>query len=71
MLHHPSPIPVHLHIGSTRLETGSAGKHAHIYPGTGKVTGEIPLAGVEEMNRAVDAAAQAFVTWRPCERCRV
>ena len=67
MLHHPSPIPVHLHIGSTRLETGSAGKHAHIYPGTGKVTGEISLAGVEEMNRAVDAAAQAFVTWRRCD----
>ncbi len=51
-------------IGETREEAGSGHAHAHIYPGTGSVTREIRLAGVEDVDRAVSAARAAFPAWR-------
>lgn len=68
------PIPVHLRIGTARLTSGSGGRHERISPITGKVDGIIPLAGAEEIDRAVQAAHQAFQTWRrtpPSERRRL
>jgi aldehyde dehydrogenase (NAD+) len=67
-------IPVHLHVGSEQLTSGSGGRHDHISPITGKVTGTIPLAGAEEIDRAVRTAHEAFQTWRrtpPVERRRL
>lgn len=66
-----APIPVHLRIGADRLATGSGGNHERISPITGKVDGVIPLAGAEEIDRAVRAAHEAFQSWRrtnPSER---
>ena len=65
---------VHLHIGDEQRTFGSGGSHSHIYPGDGSSTGIVPLAGVDETNEAVAAAAAAFVTWRrrdPRERARL
>lgn len=65
---------VHLHIGGEQRTTGSGGSHSHMYPADGSSTGMVPLAGAEETNEAVAAAATAFVTWRrrdPRERARM
>ncbi|MFZ2175772.1 MAG: aldehyde dehydrogenase family protein, partial [Rhodococcus sp. (in: high G+C Gram-positive bacteria)] len=65
---------VHLHIGDQRLDTGSAGTHAHIDPATGEVDATIPLAGASEVNTAVEAAHAAFGIWSttpPAERSRL
>jgi acyl-CoA reductase-like NAD-dependent aldehyde dehydrogenase len=51
-------------IGSERVTTSSAGLHEHRYPGTGEITGSVPLAGPEEIDQAVRAARQAFAEWR-------
>jgi aldehyde dehydrogenase (NAD+) len=69
-----SPIPVHLHIGGRKLDTGSGGAHAHVNPADGSISSTIPLAGVAETNHAAEAAAAAFAEWRrskPSERRRV
>lgn len=66
--------PVHLHIGSDRLDAGTGGTYEHIDPSTGKVDAVIPLAGAAEVDRAVKAAHAAFQTWRstaPAERRRL
>lgn len=51
-------------IGDQRLERGSGGVQQHIYPGTGQVTREITLAGVGDVEMAVQAARAAFPAWR-------
>jgi aldehyde dehydrogenase (NAD+) len=56
--------PVHLRIGAERLATGSGGTFEHVDPVTGRVDGEIPLAGPAEVDHAVRAAHEAFATWR-------
>ena len=33
-------------------------------PATGEVLARVPLAGAEEVNKAVEAAAAAFPAWR-------
>ena len=72
---HDRPVPqVHLHIGDEQRTSGSGGAHAHIYAADGSTTGMVPLAGADETNEAVAAAAAAFVTWRrrdPRERARM
>ena len=65
---------VNLHIGSEVLPVGSGGVHQHINPATGEVDAEIPLAGAEEVDRAVRVAHEAFSSWRkvkPAERRRL
>jgi aldehyde dehydrogenase (NAD+) len=65
---------VNLHIGSDVLSAGSGGVHQHINPATGEVDAEIPLAGAEEVDRAVRVAHDAFADWRkvkPAERRRL
>jgi aldehyde dehydrogenase (NAD+) len=64
-------IPVHLHIGDRKLTQASGGAHDHVYPADGSITSRIPLAGAAETVAAVEAAAQAFKSWRrskPIER---
>jgi aldehyde dehydrogenase (NAD+) len=68
------PIPVHIRIGSERIKAGSGGTHERINPSTGKVDSLIPLAGPEEVNRAVEVTHEAFQGWRrtpPAERRRL
>ena len=38
--------------------------HDHVYPATGEVQGTVPLAGVTDIDDAVQAAQAAFETWR-------
>ncbi len=60
----PYAVPqCHLHIGGQRLTHGSGGVHAHRFPATGEVQSEIPLAGVAEVDAAVQAAHEALRTW--------
>jgi aldehyde dehydrogenase (NAD+) len=58
------PLPVNLHIGGKQISHGSAGVFKHVYSHSGEVQAEIPLAGPEQMNEAVEAAAKAFQEWR-------
>jgi len=69
-----STPPVTLRIGGEKLTRGSGGVHGHINPCNGRVDAEIPLAGAEEINAAVQVAHQAFQSWRnvrPAERARL
>ncbi len=62
---------VALMIGDERIEQASGGMQQHIYPATGEVISEFPLAGAAEMNAAIESSAKAFEewkTWRPCDR---
>ncbi|WP_311970325.1 aldehyde dehydrogenase family protein [Pseudomonas baltica] len=58
---------VHLRVGAEALTTGSGGSFDHINPATGRVQAQIPLAGPDEVNAAIDAAALAFTQWRACK----
>jgi aldehyde dehydrogenase (NAD+) len=58
------PPPVHLRVGSDRLAEGSGGVHGHMCASTGQVDAEIPLAGPDEIDRAVTVAHEAFQSWR-------
>ena len=49
--------------GQREVPTGQA-RHAHVYPGTGKVTQELALADAEDVDRATAAARRAFPAWR-------
>ncbi|GAA0628803.1 aldehyde dehydrogenase family protein [Sporichthya brevicatena] len=51
-------------IGSDRVLSSSVGSIDHVYPGTGEVTGSVPLAGPAEIDQAVAAARSAFAEWR-------
>jgi aldehyde dehydrogenase (NAD+) len=58
-------LPRHaLIIGAERSERGGGGKHQHIYPANGQTTCELTLAGLEDVDRAVRAARDAFPAWR-------
>lgn len=61
------PKPV-LMIGDRQLESASGGTFQHIYAATGKPTGNIPLAGVAEINEAVGAARRAAPLWADMPR---
>lgn len=56
--------PVHLHIGEERRTVGAGGAHPHMYPVTGEVQSEIPLAGPSDVDDAVRAARAAYDEWR-------
>jgi acyl-CoA reductase-like NAD-dependent aldehyde dehydrogenase len=51
-------------VGSDRIDESSGGRHLHIYPGTGRATGEVVLAGPREIDLAVRAARDAFLVWQ-------
>ena len=55
---------VHLHIGAERRAVGGGGVHAHVYPVTGEVQSDIPLADADDVDAAVAAAKTAFQEWR-------
>lgn len=55
--------PVTLRIGGEARTTG-AGVHTHVNPATGKAGAQVPLAGVADVDDAVNAAHQAFAVWR-------
>jgi aldehyde dehydrogenase (NAD+) len=62
---------VQLQIGDRFLDTGSGGTFDHVNPATGRVQAQVPLAGKNEVNEAVEAACAAFEIWRrtpPVER---
>jgi aldehyde dehydrogenase (NAD+) len=66
--------PVHLHIGEEIRAQGRGGTADHVFPATGEVNGGVPLAGPEDVDDAVRAAAgasSAWRAWRPNERARV
>ncbi len=56
--------PVHLHIGSEQRAVGRGGVHQHVFPATGEVQGEVPLADATDVDDAVRAASAAFDVWR-------
>jgi aldehyde dehydrogenase (NAD+) len=61
---HTNELPsVELLIGDEWITEGSGGEHIHVNPATGKSQGAVPLAGAEEVNRAVAAARAAFPVW--------
>jgi aldehyde dehydrogenase (NAD+) len=66
------PYPkVHLHLGGEKIASGSGGIYQHINASTGEIDAQIPLAGKEDVNRAVEASSVAFDIWRrwkPTER---
>lgn len=51
-------------IGDRYVTSGSAGTFEHRYPGTGEIQAEVPLAGADDVARAVAAAKAAFPIWR-------
>lgn len=51
-------------VGDRRIASADGGVHEHIYPGSGRLTMAVPLAGASEMDAAVRAARQAFSAWR-------
>ena len=50
-------------IGGDRITDASGGTHAHIYPATGQPNAHIPLAGPDEIDRAVGSAWDAHREW--------
>ena len=50
-------------IGGERIADGSGGTYAHIYPATGEPNAHIPLAGADEIHRAVGSAWDAHREW--------
>ncbi|MBV9842347.1 MAG: aldehyde dehydrogenase [Sphingomonadaceae bacterium] len=61
-----------LRIGNEDMSSGSGGSFDHHNPVTGAFQATVPLAGKDEMDRAVEKAASAFEQWRttPPERRR-
>jgi aldehyde dehydrogenase (NAD+) len=51
-------------IGDERLTRGGGGVYAHVNPATGREQADVPLAGAEDVDRAVGAARQAYAGWR-------
>lgn len=65
---------VELRIGAERLTVASGGVHQHIDPATGRHDVDVPLAGVAEVERAVQVAHQSYLKWRctrPADRRRM
>ncbi|GAB3098357.1 aldehyde dehydrogenase [Aestuariicella hydrocarbonica] len=50
--------------GEERIEQGSGITWDHIYPANGEVTAQLKLAGVAEVELAVNAARKALPAWR-------
>jgi len=50
-------------IGGRDVQSGSGGEAIHVNPTTGQGQARIPLAGLSEINQAVDAARAALPAW--------
>ncbi len=58
-------IPRHaVIIGDRKSERGSGAVQRHVYPANGQTTCEITLAGIEDVDHAVQAARAVFPAWR-------
>jgi len=58
------PKPISHWIGG-EIVRGTSGRTSAVYnPATGEQTGAVELASVEEVDRAVAAAKDAFASWR-------
>ena len=69
-----SALPSRLVIGDAHLGRASAGTYEHVNPATGRVQATVPMAGPDEIDRAVAAARAALPDWRrwdPVDRRRV
>jgi aldehyde dehydrogenase (NAD+) len=67
-------LPNRLVIGADFLDHASGGQYEHVNPATGHGQRTLPMAGPEEVDRAVAAARGALAEWRlwrPAERRRV
>lgn len=67
-------LPTELIIDGATLGSASGGVYDHVNPATGSAQATIPMAGVEEVDRAVASARAALPAWRdwnPVERRRV
>ena len=67
-------LPTRLIVGEAFLESASGGVYDHVNPATGTIQRSIPMAGVQEVDRAVEAARTALPGWRswaPVARRRV
>ena len=51
-------------VGSDRIGRGSGGVYEHHNPATGALQAEVPLAGGDDVDRAVRAAREALPGWR-------
>ncbi|MGD6741800.1 aldehyde dehydrogenase family protein [Streptomyces sp. BH106] len=70
ILGHPGKMP----IGDEWVAASSGATLTTSDPGTGRALAEVPLAGAEDVDRAVSEARQAFTTWRrtaPLERAAI
>lgn len=67
-------VPLHggLLIGGDRITESSGGTHQHIYPATGQPNATVQLAGVSEIDQAVNSAWDAHREWMsfPVDRRR-
>lgn len=55
---------VHLHIGHETRTSGTGGTHPHLHPVSQQVQADIPLAGIDEVNKAVAKAVSVQEDWR-------
>src|SRR3546814_17616401 len=51
-------------VGDHLFERGSGDVHAHVYPATAQVTGEIALDAPQDVDAAVQEARSACPAWR-------
>ena len=51
-------------VGDDTLTRGTGGEHAHVNPATGRVQAGVPLAGADDIDRAVVTAREALPAWR-------
>jgi malonate-semialdehyde dehydrogenase (acetylating)/methylmalonate-semialdehyde dehydrogenase len=64
------PTPINHWIGGERV-AGQSGRTGPVYnPATGEQTGAVDFASVEEVDRAVQAAKEAFPAWRAMSLAR-
>ena len=67
-------LPNRLVIGSDFLDHASGGRYEHVNPATGRSQRTLPMAGPDEVDRAIATARAALAQWRfwrPSERRRV
>src|ERR1700722_18587196 len=46
------------------VDKGGGGSYWHVNPATGKKQAEVPLAGVSDVDRAVESARAGLLSWK-------